>query len=117
MEYAYELRDRYLSKVSDSVGAAGRVTELHEGQDISTADNKQTYVDTPDSLINESLSYADSLTKDEGNRRISYGQKITTTTDDDRDLSDKLNRTIDGYRDIDVEFINKFEDNFLNVFY
>ena len=117
MEYAYELRDRYLSKVSDSVGAAGRVTELHEGQDVSTVDNRQTYVDTPDSIVNKSLQYADSLTKDEGNRRLSYGHKITTTTDDDRDLSDKLSRTIDGYRDIDVEFINKFEDNFLNVFY
>ena len=93
------------------------MTELDEGQGISAVDNKQTYVDTPDSVVNETLSYADSLTKDEGNRRRSCGHKSTTTTDDDRDLSDKLSKTIDGYRDIDVEFIDKFEDNFLNVFY
>ena len=56
MEYAYELRDRYLAKVTDSVGAAGRVTELHEGQDVSTVDNKQTFVDTPESAVNEALN-------------------------------------------------------------
>lgn len=67
-------------------------------------------IDTPDSVVNADSDYADSLTKNESTTE-------NTTSYTGTGLTKSINDSIDNWRDIDTEFINEFENNFLNIFW
>ena len=115
--------------------------------------SKKTFVDTPDSAVNETLQYADSIEKTEstgegtssgstsgtssgtssgsskdtstgtssgsstGSSKGTSSGSATDILTDYRNLQSEMDKIIDGYRDIDILFVSKFENNFLNVFY
>lgn len=88
-----------------------RGTETSNSGTDTSADSRKT-IDTPDTAINASDDYADSLSK--GSSTITHGHKIEMKVKGE--TLERVNNFIDKYRDIDMEFIKKFENNFLNIF-
>lgn len=107
----------------------------NSGSDSTTYGRKDTFagsvknIDTPDSAINASDDYADSLTKSDnsntasGTDTLTHGLKneiddtVTETREPEGGFVPALNDSIDAYRDITADFVREFENNFLNVFW
>lgn len=110
-------------------------TSQNSGSDSTTYGRKDTFagsvknIDTPDSAINASDDYADSLTKSDnsntasGTDTLTHGLKneiddtVTETREPEGGFVPALNDNIDAYRDIAVDFVREFENNFMNVFW
>ena len=107
----------------------------NSGSDSTTYGRKDTFagsvknIDTPDSVINASDDYADSLTKSNnsntasGTDTLTHGLKneiddtVTETREPEGGFVPALNDSIDAYRDITADFVREFENNFMNVFW
>lgn len=117
---------------ADTVSSFGSDINSQSGSD--TTNDTRKHSDTPDSLINESDSYAGTLDKDTGS--VTYGRKDTRSLSsngstnygraDTTDMETKqvytggrimeaVNATIDGWMDVDTAFINEFENLFSNI--
>lgn len=108
MERALTLYDTHsATMLSDII----RGTETSNSGTDTSADSRKT-IDTPDTAINASDSYADTLSK--GSSTITHGHKIEMKVKGE--TLERVNNFVDRYKDIDQEFIKKFENNFLNVF-
>lgn len=140
-EHSYALQKKWQSTIDESLTKATENihNELKEdsvsttGSDTRTESrsgtDKRTTVDTPDSVVNETLQYADSIEKttssNEGTSSgsstgTSKGTSSGTAEDilaDYRNLQDEMDKIMDGYRDLDILFVSKFENNFINIFY
>lgn len=110
-------------------------TSENSGTDTTTYGRKDTFagkvknIDTPDSAINASDDYADSLTKSDnqntasGSDSLTHGLKntirdtVTETREPEGGIVEATNRSIDAWRDMVAEFVKEFENNFLNVFW
>lgn len=91
------------------------------GSDSTSTSSVNKRIDTPDSIVNENDDYADSYNKGTGSSTVTYGRKdkddVDETTEATGILLENVNRTIDGWKDIDTMFIAEFENLFLNVFW
>lgn len=103
---------------SDAVSASG--TDTTEGTVKSS--------DTPDSLINDSDDYAGSIDKTHTSiahgrtDTTEYGRKDKTNTKQTMirtgaEIMDSVNRSIDGWRDIDTSLILRFESLFSGIWW
>lgn len=117
IEHMYELQKTYQSQIDNSLTERDTTTTTHGGEDSASTTGTQTYVDTPDSVVNAGTSYADSVQKSTGTTKTDYGHTIKVGRIDKSDLQGKMDGSMDAYRDIDAFFISQFENNFLNVFY
>ena len=101
-ERAYTLYEKYDQDMLDDM----------KGGEIITRDIAGTgsTVNTPDSITNASDDYADSRTRSKTNETI----KTVRTGEG---LVDDINAGFEKYIDIDQDFISRFEDSFLNIFW
>lgn len=117
---------------TDSTSNSGTDTNTMSGTDTTKATAKHS--DTPDSAINTSDNFAGTLDKDDssitygkkdsrsisGTTSVNYGKVDTTDMETKQiytggTIMDGVNKTINGWRDIDTDFIAEFEDLFLNI--
>lgn len=114
-ERAYRLYHDYAAEMDKNVIDGAR-TESHGVGETSATDKSETRaIDTPDKAINHDKNYADRLTESDahhGEKNTSVGLTIHKKTGS---VVMNVNTSIDGYRDIDTEFIKCFENNFLNI--
>lgn len=124
-----------MSNVLEKKTTERDATSTNSGSDSTTYGRKDTFagmvrnVDTPDSRINASDDYADSLVKNDnsntasGTDTLTHGLKntikdtVTETREPEGGIVQATNRSIDEWRDIVAEFVREFENNFLNVFW
>lgn len=103
-----------LRRTIDRIGQAS-------GADSLTTQNVNRRIDTPDSAVNADENYADAYSKSNGANTTSYGRRDTANIVDEQQatgiLLENVNRTIDGWKDIDTMFVAEFENLFLNVFW
>ena len=110
-------------------------TTANSGTDSTTYGRTDTYagtvknVDTPDSAVNDSDDYADSVTRNNnsntasGTDRLTHGLRtdiddtVTETKEPVGGIVRATNDSIDAYRDLVADFVKEFENNFLNVFW
>ncbi len=110
-------------------------TSQDSGTDSTTYGRTDTFsgasksIDTPDSAINATDDYADSVTKNDntntasGTDTLTHGllntldDSVTETHEPAGGIVDAINRNIDTFRDITADFVREFENNFLNVFW
>lgn len=119
-ERAYTIYERYTVEMMEDA-IPGTTTETKGtntagGADFQTADSR--YSDTPDSAINTSDDFAGSITKNSGSTE--YGRTDTVDTKVRHTITggavmDAVNSTIQGWRDVDTDFIAEFENLFSNV--
>lgn len=110
-------------------------TTANSGTDSTTYGRKDTYagtvrnVDTPDSAVNDSDDYADSLVRNNNSNtasgtdslvhglRTDIDDTVTETKEPEGGIIRATNDSIDAYRDLVADFVREFENNFLNVFW
>lgn len=126
-----------------SAQASGVDAVSHTGTSSTTGSNTGRHADTPDGTINLATDYGDEVSHSEtADQRTddladstTYGRKDdgtddTTTTygraDQGWDVeeheyegsaAERINEAIDKYRNIDDEFLGKFENMFLNIWW
>lgn len=93
-------------------------TDQASGSDSRSGTGKSS--DTPDSMINQSDDFAGTITKNTD--RTDYGRKDDSKAETVEvltggQLMEAINRSIDGWRDIDTSLIREFENMFVNVFW
>ena len=131
----YATNAEEMSNVLEKKTTERDATSENSGSDSTTYGRKDTFagsvknIDTPDSAINASDDYADSLTKSDnsntasGTDTLTHGlkntvkDKVVETREPEGGFVPALNDSIDAYRDIAVDFVREFENNFLNVFW
>lgn len=125
-ERAYSIYDTNSTEMLADVVDGEKETLTNEiqasGQDVVSNLGETRNIDTPDTPLNESESYADSITKTTAGNTATYGRKDTTQSTRVRTITgtsmiESINNNIDQWRDIDTEFVKEFENNFLNVFW
>ena len=131
----YATNAEEISNVLEKKTTERDATSENSGSDSTTYGRKDTFagsvknIDTPDSAINASDGYADSLTKSDnsntasGTDTLTHGlkntikDKVVETREPEGGFIPALNDNIDAYRDIAVDFVREFENNFMNVFW
>ena len=131
----YATNAEEISNVLEKKTTERDATSENSGSDSTTYGRKDTFagsvknIDTPDSAINASDDYADSLTKSDnsntasGTDTLTHGlkntikDKVVETREPEGGFIPALNENIDAYRDIAVDFVSEFENNFMNVFW
>ena len=131
----YATNAEEISNVLEKKTTERDATSENSGSDSTTYGRKDTFagsvknIDTPDSAINASDDYADSLTKSDnsntasGTDTLTHGlkntikDKVVETREPEGGFIPALNDNIDAYRDIAVDFVREFENNFMNVFW
>lgn len=116
-EHSYAIQKRWQATVDESPtkSTVNQHSEVHNASNSSSG--KKIYVDTPDSAVNDTLRYADSVDQTTASGTSSSSWSSSDTVTDFRNLQSEMDKIIDGYRDLDILFIAKFENNFINVFY
>lgn len=137
-EFAYSAYERYADTMLEDMPYSKAISEDYTESEQGTTERStggtdrsertDRTADTPDSLINASANYADSLSESEAS--TSYGRTEdeeadrTLTHDLDRrerygggELARNVHDAIDAYRDLDTRFVREFENLFLNVFW
>ena len=145
-ERAYRLYNQHSTKIDDGV-LPGTLRELDgtyentsdrsetsdsSGSNTSTSTGRNRTGESPDQKVNALSNYAtvvaDSSTETTttntgGSKGSSTANTSGNTHTTDRStvtgavLMENLNGAIDGYRDIDTEFVKAFENNFMNIFW
>ena len=145
-ERAYRLYTQHSTKIDDGV-LPGTLRELdgtyenasnrsetsdNSGSNTSTSTGRNRTGESPDQKVNQLSNYAtvvaDSSTETTttntgGSKGSSTANTSGNTHTTDRStvtgavLMENLNGAIDGYRDIDTEFVKAFENNFMNIFW
>lgn len=118
---AYKLYNENASDMDNAVPGRTLVTNDQNkagGSDSRAYKSKES--DTPSSAINESDDFAGSIRKDE--TTDTYGRTDTrdsTVTEKvtGAGITDAVNQTIDGWRDLDTRFIDEFQDLFAKVWW
>ena len=131
----YATHQTELANVLERETTTRHATSANSGTDTTTYGRMDTFegktknIDTPDSAVNASDNYADSLTKSDNKNTASGSDQLThglTNTINDEVIKTRepeggfvpaLNDSIDAYRDIAVDFVREFENNFMNVFW
>lgn len=118
----YELYQRYDQDMKeDIISGEKTVTESRAqagGSDTSEGTGRS--IDTPDELVNSTEGYAGS--RSDSKATNTYGRTDTlnstvTHTMTGKGVVDSVNDSVMSWRDIDTEFVNEFQNNFLNVFW
>lgn len=131
----YDANSEEMLNVLEKTVTVRDATTANSGTDSTTYGRKDTYagtvrnVDTPDSAVNDSDDYADSLVKNNNSNTASgtdslvHGLKtdiddtVTETREPEGGIIRATNDSIDAYRDLVADFVREFENNFLNVFW
>ena len=92
-DIAYEMYDKYLEETKNRIGVGNET------------DNKATFYDTPSNIIED-------LNKHATNVNIS---SIITKTND-RNFLEYVNKYIDQFKTLDVQFVDEFEIDFMGVY-
>ena len=101
-ERAYTLYEMYEQDMLDDMKGGEIITRNAAGTGST--------VNTPDSITNASDDYADARTRSKTDETI----KTVRTGEG---LVDDINAGFEKYIDIDQDFISRFEDSFLNIFW
>ena len=118
----YELYQRYDQDMKDDIISGEKtVTESNAqagGSDTSEGTGRN--IDTPDEAVNDTQGYAGS--RSDSKATNTYGRTDTlnstvTHTMTGKGVVDSINDSVMSWRDIDTEFVNEFQNNFLNVFW
>lgn len=107
-ERAYKIYDEQSAAMESDIIRGQKI--VNSGSDSS--ENESRRIDTPDTAVNDSDDYADEISKNEGS--VTYGKEVSMTLTGN--VVADVNRALDEWRDLDVNFISKFENLFLNVF-
>lgn len=131
----YETNADEMLNVLEKTVTVREATTANSGTDSTTYGRTDTYagtvknVDTPDSAVNDSDDYADSLVRNNnsntasGTDRLTHGlttdidDTVTETKEPEGGIIRATNDSIDAYRDLVADFVKEFENNFLNVFW
>lgn len=113
-ERAYLVYETYAQELIDDIpsGEKESISRSVEGSESAEA----SAVSTPDLQINDSDRYADSKNKSSGSSTL--GESIERTKRKTGDgFIDSLNESFRKWVDIDVAFVEEFQNNFLNLFW
>ena len=117
-ERAYALYEKYKVQMMDDAlpGITTTVSGTNTAGGSDTISGKAKFSDTPDSSINDSDEFAGSINKNV----TTYGRKDTVASETKQvytggQIMDAVNKTIEGWRDVDTDFIAEFENLFSNI--
>lgn len=131
----YDTNSEEMSNVLEKTVTVRDASTANSGTDSTTYGRIDTYagtvknVDTPDSAVNDTDDYADSVTRNNnsntasGTDRLIHGLRtdiddtVTETKEPEGGIIRATNDSIDAYRDLVADFVREFENNFLNVFW
>lgn len=118
----YELYQRYDQDMKDDIISGEKtVTEsTAQAGGSDTSEGTGRNIDTPDELVNSTEGYAGS--RSDSRATNTYGRTDTlnstvTHTMTGKGVVDSINDSVMSWKDIDTEFVNEFQNNFLNVFW
>lgn len=118
----YELYTRYDQDMKEDILSGDKTitesTAQAGGSDTSEGTGRN--IDTPDEQVNSTEGYAGS--RSDSKATNTYGRTDTlnstvTRTMTGKGVVDSINDSVMSWRDIDTEFVNEFQNNFLNVFW
>jgi hypothetical protein len=124
-ERAYGLYETYVKEMDELQEGhiLDRTLNIKDGgSDTDTGSRTGRRANTPDSAINLSDSYGDSVVKADDTVTRTYGRTSDHTTKDryvqtGLKLQMNINKSFRSWVDLDTAFIAEFENNFLNVFW
>lgn len=118
----YELYQRYDQDMKDDIISGEKtVTEsTAQAGGSDTSEGTGRSIDTPDEAVNDTQGYAGS--RSDSKATNTYGRTDTlnstvTHTMTGKGVVDSINDSVMSWRDIDTDFVNEFQNNFLNVFW
>ena len=118
----YELYQRYDQDMKEDIISGDKtVTEsTAQAGGSDTSEGTGRSIDTPDELVNSTEGYAGS--RSDSKATNTYGRTDTlnstvTRTMTGKGVVDSINDSVMSWKDIDTEFVNEFQNNFLNVFW
>lgn len=118
----YELYARYDQDMKEDIISGDKtVTEsTAQAGGSDTSEGTGRNIDTPDELVNSTEGYAGS--RSDSKATNTYGRTDTlnstvTRTMTGKGVVDSVNDSVMSWRDIDTDFVNEFQNNFLNVFW
>lgn len=122
-ERAYDLYTTKATEIAQPIRreTTSRSYEDHsEGEVTGSSQTVGKIADTPDTTINLSNAWGDRVDKSNGssttNQTDSGGGKESITHEYGGDAIARVNSNIEEWKNIDKEFLDCFEDLFLNVF-
>ena len=118
----YELYQRYDQDMKEDILSGDKtVTEsTAQAGGSDTSEGTGRNIDTPDEAVNDTQGYAGSISDSKATN--TYGRTDTLTSTVTRTMTgkgvvDSINDSVMSWRDIDTDFVNEFQNNFLNVFW
>lgn len=118
----YELYGRYDQDMKEDILSGDKTVTESKAQagGSDTSEGTGRNIDTPDELVNSTEGYAGS--RSDSKATNTYGRTDTLTSTVTRTMTgkgvvDSINDSVMSWRDIDTEFVNEFQNNFLNVFW
>ena len=118
----YELYGRYDQDMKEDILSGEKTVTESKAQagGSDTSEGTGRNIDTPDELVNSTEGYAGS--RSDSKATNTYGRTDTLTSTVTRTMTgkgvvDSINDSVMSWRDIDTEFVNEFQNNFLNVFW
>lgn len=118
----YELYQRYDQDMKEDIISGDKtVTEsTAQAGGSDTSEGTGRNIDTPDEQVNSTEGYAGS--RSDSKATNTYGRTDTlnstvTRTMTGKGVVDSVNDSVMSWRDIDTDFVNEFQNNFLNVFW
>lgn len=118
----YELYQRYDQDMKeDIISGEKTVTEsTAQAGGSDTSEGTGRNIDTPDELVNSTEGYAGSRSDSKATNTYGRTDTLTSTvthTMTGKGVVDSINDSVMSWKDIDTEFVNEFQNNFLNVFW
>ena len=117
----YELYQRYDQDMKEDILSGDKTVTESKAQagGSDTSEGTGRNIDTPDEAVNDTQGYAGS--RSDSKATNTYGRTDTLTSTVTRTMTgkgvvDSINDSVMSWRDIDTEFVNEFQNNFLNVF-
>ena len=121
-ERMYELYQRYDQDMKDDIISGEKTVTESKAQagGSDTSEGTGRNIDTPDEAVNSTEGYAGS--RSDSKATNTYGRTDTlnstvTHTMTGKGVVDSINDSVMSWRDIDTDFVNEFQNNFLNVFW
>ena len=118
----YELYQRYDQDMKEDILSGDKTVTASTAQasGSDTSEGVGRNIDTPDELVNSTEGYAGS--RSDSKATNTYGRTDTinstvTRTMTGKGVVDSVNDSVMSWRDIDTDFVNEFQNNFLNVFW
>ena len=118
----YELYQRYDQDMKEDILSGDKTVTESKAQagGSDTSEGTGRNIDTPDEAVNDTQGYAGS--RSDSKATNTYGRTDTLTSTVTRTMTgkgvvDSINDSVMSWRDIDTEFVNEFQNNFLNVFW